>query len=203
MGKPAWFDSSVYNWTPSMGHDIGDWAPETQANVQQQWWRSPRWGGHLIWNPNWGFQDLSQVQNFYRNWDAGTTPKFHQAFKAAGFQKQLSDAGNWSQYYGDRPVVGNQQAQAAPPTWGQPPAAPPTTPAYGSTTETGRGFYAPQYGSSVGQYKTGRGTGRYGYDMDKAGTASTSGRSNQTPGNYYGTTKKNTTSMRYGYKPSM
>jgi hypothetical protein len=199
MGRPAWFNPGTYNWTPSMGHDIGDWSPQTQANVQQQWWRDPSWGGHIIWNPQYGFQNLGSVQDFYKSWDPSTTPNFSKAFRQAGFTKQLSDAGNWSQFYPDRPVVQNQQYGQQPAQgqyqWGQPPPAPQSAPAQ-EESETS-GFYAPKYGSTVSQYlpRQSRGQG-YGRDTGDQYTAPSQGR-------YYGTDKKRNTSMRYGYRPSM
>ena len=200
MGKPAWFNPGTYLWTPYMGHDFGGWSPAMQANVQQQWWRDPGWGGHVIWNPNWGFQDLESVQNFYKNWDPTATPKFHQAFKAAGFTKQLSDAGNWSQFYGDRPVVQNQPKygqsfQQGQFTWGQPQTQTTTTTAEKEAEETSTGFYAPKYGSTLSQYLPRQSGGqRYGTGEQYKSPAR---------GRYYGTNQKRNTSMRYGYKPSM
>jgi hypothetical protein len=183
-----------------MGHDIGDWSPEAQARVQQKWWRDPSWGGHIIWNPQFGFQNLGSVQDFYKNWDPTTTPNWSKAFSQAGFTKQLSDAGNWREFYPDRPVVQNQpRGQQFNPwanfgqfQWGQQQQAP-TQPAYGTdTAEDTTGFYSPQYGSTVKQHLPRQASRRYG-----------SAQMTSNPGQYYGTTDRKRTSMRYGYKPSM
>ena len=200
MGRPGWFNPGTYNWTPSMGHDIADWSPDAQANVQQQWWRDPKWGGHLIWNPQYGFQDLSQVQDFYKGWDPSTTPNFAKAFSQAGFSKQQSDVGNWTQFYPDRPVVQNQpqgQQYGQQYQQGQPP---PVQPSYGDpapeATAPGdkSGFYAPKYGSTVSQH------------LPRQASGQSYGRGEQykapSQGKYYGGDRKRT-SMRYGYKPSM
>ena len=199
--RPAWFNPGTYNWTPSMGHDIGDWSPETQSNVQQQWWRDPSCGGHIIWNPQYGFQNLGSVQDFYKSWDPNTTPNWSKAFRQAGFQKQQSDVGNWSQFYPDRPVVQNQPYGQPPAQqqyqWGQPPPAAPTPQPEAETTETSAGFYAPKYGSTVAQHLPRQAGGQsYGGANKDQYTAPSQGR-------YYGTSKNRQTSMRYGYKPSM
>ena len=200
--RPGWFSPGTYNWTPEMGHDIGDWSPETQANVQQQWWRDPKWGGHIIWNPQYGFQNLGSVQDFYKGWDPSATPNFSKAFRQAGFTKQQSDVGNWREFYPDRPVVQNQRYGQAPQgqyQWGQPPPQAPA-PSYGAEAEAPgdkSGFYAPKYGSTVSQHLP-RQAGGQGYGRGSA-------EQYQTPskGRYYGTPDKRNTSMRYGYRPSM
>ena len=203
MGRPGWFNPGTYNWTPHMGHDIGDWSQGNQANVQQQWWRDPSWGGHIIWNPQYGFQNLGSVQDFYKGWDPSASPNFSKAFKQAGFTKQQSDVGNWREFYPDRPVVQNQprgQQYGQQYQWGQPP---PTQPTYGDTATTSAetegdstGFYAPKYGSTVSQHLPRQAGGqRYGGAQNDQYTSPSQGR-------YYGQSKKRT-SMRYGYKPSM
>jgi len=201
--RPAWFNPGTYNWSPEMGHDIADWSPEAQSNVQQQWWRDPKWGGHIIWNPQYGFQNLGSVQDFYKGWDPSATPNFSRAFREAGFSKQLSDAGNWREFYPDRPVVQNQpknpwgQNPYGQTQWGQPPAP---TPSYGDdtkaeTTGESTGFYAPKYGSTVSQHMPRQASGQ-GYGRGAQYKSPSQGR-------YYGESKKRNTSMRYGYRPSM
>ncbi len=122
MGKPAWFDASTYNWSPHMGHHYDPWSQEAQSKVGQQWYRDPKWGGHVIWNPDYGFQDLRSVQDFYIGWDQSKPWK--QAFKKAGFQQQHSDVGDWSQYYNDpeHRVVSHQEKMQNQygNAWGQP-----------------------------------------------------------------------------------
>lgn len=211
MARPDWFNAATKNWVPQMGHDYDPWTQQAQSNVGQQWYRSPSWGGHVIWNPQFGFQDLRQVQDFYIGWNPEETPNFAKAFQNAGFNKQLSNVGDWTQFYGDPEhahvshqqklaMYGGQNQSAS--NWGQSQQSTPDPP-YGSTTQTGRGFYAPKYGSTVSQYRTGgRGGPDYGTDAGTDTSADTSGQMTSTPGHYYGTEKKKT-SMRYGYKPSM
>ena len=203
MGRPGWFNPGTYNWTPHMGHDIGDWSQGNQANVQQQWWRDPSWGGHIIWNPQYGFQNLGSVQDFYKGWDPSATPNFAKAFSQAGFTKQQSDVGNWTQFYPDRPVVQNQpksQQYGQPPPsgqyqWGQPQTAPAAPEAEAEAPGDRSGFYAPKYGSTVSQHLPRQAQG-YGRGTSEQYTTPSSGR-------YYGSAKGRNTSMRYGYKPSM
>lgn len=208
MARPDWFNAATKNWVPQMGHDYAPWTQEAQSKIGQQWYRSPSWGGHVIYNPQYGFQDLRKVQDFYLGWDQAGTPNFSKAFSQAGFQKQLSNVGDWTQYYNDpeHAHITHQQKLAmysnAPPTgqyqWGS--QQPQATPTYGTqSASSGNGMYSPRYGSNVAQFRGGGRSGTTSYGATETST----GKTPYSPGRYYGTAPKKKTSMRYGYKPSM
>ena len=80
--------AGTYQWT--------DWSPESQANLgTDQWYRNPSWGGHVVWNPNQGWQDWATVENAY----------------AGGTQGSLTaqQGDDWRQYFADRPVMQEQE----------------------------------------------------------------------------------------------
>jgi len=57
-------------WRPGGGTGDVDWShsikwPGAGSNVQQNWKRDPSWGGHVIWNPYWGFQDFPTIAQMY------------------------------------------------------------------------------------------------------------------------------------------
>jgi hypothetical protein len=97
MARQDWFNPSTSLWSDwnHLGSNVNP------ANVQQQWYRDPSWGGHITYNPDVGFQDYKAVEKFY----GGASAPVTQEQLLAKFSPQLSDAGNWQQYFPDRPVV--------------------------------------------------------------------------------------------------
>ena len=80
-------------------------ADDIPANPMQQWYRDPSWGGHIGWQPEYGFQDWTDVGNqVYHTggWEQDYST-FQQNMQAAGFTPQM---GTWEQYFPDRVTAG-------------------------------------------------------------------------------------------------
>ena len=76
-------------------------ADDIPANPMQQWYRDPSWGGHIGWQPEYGFQDWTDVGNqVYHTggWEQDYAT-FQQNMNAAGFTPQM---GNWQDYFPER-----------------------------------------------------------------------------------------------------
>ena len=92
-------------WRPGNVGDV-DWShstkwPESGANVQQNWRRDPSWGGHVIWNPYWGFQDFPTIAQQYSEAGGPVTRE-----QMMGWDLQQQPGPDWSQYFPDRQVGG-------------------------------------------------------------------------------------------------
>ena len=106
QGNTAWDYSGDWAY-PSQwgagGYNI-DWmekADDIPQNPMQQWYRDPSWGGHIGWQPEYGFQDWTDVGNqVYHTggWEQDYAT-FQQNMNAAGFTPQM---GNWQDYFPDR-----------------------------------------------------------------------------------------------------
>ncbi len=85
---PSWWPSSAYTWT--------DWGEQASPNVKQTWYRSPQWGGHVVYHPYWGWQDYMDVLGKYE--EGG--PYNYEDFQKWGFTQQLEP--DWKKYFPDR-----------------------------------------------------------------------------------------------------
>ena len=59
--KPDWYSGNTNLWT-DWGH-AGN--PVEYGNVKQDWYRQPSWGGHVVHNPYYGFQDYTEIEKRY------------------------------------------------------------------------------------------------------------------------------------------
>jgi len=92
-----------------------DWGhsgnPVDLRNVGQSWYRNPSWGGHVVWNPQYGYQDYPTIEKMYSQAQSPMDNQaFQQAFQGAGMQKHLG--GTWGTHYGNDPqhrVVPHQE----------------------------------------------------------------------------------------------
>jgi hypothetical protein len=167
--RPSWFNPSTYLWS-DWGHTGADVNP---MNVQQQWFRDPGWGGHVVYNPDVGFQDYGGVEQFYSRAQAPVTQE--QLLKQ--FTPQLSEAGNWRQYFPDRPVVSHQDKQAAQ-GYGSTASGVGSGMDWGSLFSAllgGSGYGMPSYGSSTGLSTGGLGGAATGLDTSVGLGAGTAG----------------------------
>ena len=71
--------------------------PGAGANVQQDWYRHPSWGGHVIWNQDLGFQDFPTMAELYAG--AGG-PVTQEQMMGWGLTPQLGS--DWREYYPNR-----------------------------------------------------------------------------------------------------
>ena len=94
---------------PGMGQGTSKW-PEWESqygvNPSEDWYRNPQWGGHVIWNQDYGYQDYPTVGNLYQG-DQGL----------GGLTSQLG--GSWQDYFPGREVEQNTagQQQQLPGNW--------------------------------------------------------------------------------------
>ena len=99
MNQVPGYGQGTYQWT--------DWSQGAQQNLgQDQWYRNPSWGGHVVWNPNAGWQDYGTVEHGYESGQTNWTPQM---------------GGDWQQYFPDRPVVQDQPGYGQSPlpsNWG-------------------------------------------------------------------------------------
>jgi hypothetical protein len=95
--------NSGFDWWPSNVQNIADvWrgsGDPASGNVKQNWYRSEDWpmGGGIeaaAWNPYYGWQDIADVKNRYRQ---ATGPVTWDQFKAWGLTPNTG--GNWDQYF--------------------------------------------------------------------------------------------------------
>jgi len=84
-----------------------DWGQTVNpANIQQDWFRDPSWGGHIIWNPQYGYQDYPTIQEQY----AGAQgPVSQEQFGQWGLTPQFNPWQSYEQFAG-RQTYGQQQA---------------------------------------------------------------------------------------------
>ena len=76
------------------------------GSVPDDWQRNTQWGGHVIWNPQYGWQDAGTVAGMY-----------NQGGGLSGLTSQMG--GDWRQYYGDRNVWTHDEKQAMKQGWDQ------------------------------------------------------------------------------------
>lgn len=89
--------------------------PGAAANVQQEWLRDPRWGGHVIWNPDLGFQDFPSMAKLYA--EAGG-PVSQEQMMGWGLTPQMGS--DWTEYYGDRKTAAQHQKERGAGGWSLP-----------------------------------------------------------------------------------
>lgn len=91
--RPSWMPSGASQWQYWNEVDVDpSW-------VNQTWLRSPEWGGHVIYNPYFGWQDYPTVANLYK--EAGG-PVSWKDFQNWGLTPQMGQ--NWATYFPDRTV---------------------------------------------------------------------------------------------------
>ena len=89
-------------WRPGGDTPVVDWShsqnwPGAGENVQQNWRRDPSWGGHVVWNPYWGFQDFPTIAQLYHEAGGPVTRE-----QMMGWDLTQQPGPDWAQYYGDR-----------------------------------------------------------------------------------------------------
>ena len=103
---------------PGAGAGTNEWTawghsgnPVDQRNVGQSWYRNPSWGGHVVYNPQYGYQDYPTIEKMYSQAQSPMDDQaFGQAFEGAGMQKHLG--GTWGTHYGNDPkhrIVSHQE----------------------------------------------------------------------------------------------
>jgi len=98
MGVPG-AGAGTYEWT-GWGH-AGN--PVNLQNVGQQWYRNPAWGGHVVWNPKYGYQDYVTIEKMYANAQSPMgAQQFDQAMSSLGLTPNLE--GTWGTYFGNDPA---------------------------------------------------------------------------------------------------
>lgn len=119
------------------------WQEDYGVSPEQDWYRKPDWGAHVIWNPEKGYQDYTNVGDMYQGGgDFG------------GLTTHLG--GDWSQYYPNAPVLSHEQKQ---PGYGQ-----------GQQLPGNWGDMVNQWGDWMGQNRQGRGNwGTQINDIDPQG----------------------------------
>jgi hypothetical protein len=98
------------SWMPGGAYSVNQW-PELGLDpswVNQTWLRSPQWGGHVIWNPTYGWQDYPTVANMYK--EAGG-PVSWADFQNWGLTPQTDQ--NWASYFPGRTGDGTQSKTGA------------------------------------------------------------------------------------------
>ena len=85
------------------GHAGQQVAPGT---VQQDWFRDPSWGGHVVWNPQYGYQDYGDIEGRYSQAGAPVT---QEQFGQWGLTPQFNPWQSYEQFAG-RQTYGQQQA---------------------------------------------------------------------------------------------
>ena len=73
----------------------GDFLEDYGFTPGQEWLRNPGWGGHIMWNPTYGYQDYRPVAEMY-----GGKPMSDEDFAALGLTPQMESG--WEQYYPER-----------------------------------------------------------------------------------------------------
>lgn len=95
MPKPM----GAHQWT-QWGHGG---SPVNLANVGQDWYRNPGWGAHVVWNPQYGYQDYLGIEDIYSQAQGPMNNQaFQQAFSQAGYKPQTE--GGWGTHYGNDPA---------------------------------------------------------------------------------------------------
>lgn len=102
-------------WSPVGGYGVRpvDWEhakkfPGAGANVGQEWYRQPGWGGHVIWNPSLGFQDFPSMAKLY---EGAEGPVTQEQMMGWGLTPQMGS--NWEDYYSGR-QPGGPRGRAQP-----------------------------------------------------------------------------------------
>lgn len=97
-------DTETGAWSPLGMRGLGPakWEhakkfPGAAANVGQDWYRQPGWGGHIIWNQDLGFQDFPTMAKLYS--EAGG-PVSQEQMMGWGLTPQLGS--NWGEYFPER-----------------------------------------------------------------------------------------------------
>jgi len=102
MNQVPGFSEGTYQWQ--------DWQQDYGVSPEQDWYRNPNWGDHVIWNPQAGYQDYTNVGDLYSGGgDFGS------------LNPQMD--GNWQQYFPNRQVSTHAQKQGQgqqqlPGNWG-------------------------------------------------------------------------------------
>jgi hypothetical protein len=92
----SWFPAVTYaNW--------GGWGgePFDLPQMKQVWWRSPEWGGGIVWHPYWGWQDKNVIKALY---EQAQGPVTWQQFISWPLERHLEP--DWRIYYPNYPVEG-------------------------------------------------------------------------------------------------
>lgn len=92
----SWFPASTYaKW--------GGWGGQEfeLPQMKQVWWRSPDWGGGIVWHPYWGWQDRETIKNLYLQ---AQGPVTWEQFISWPLQRQLDQ--DWRKYFPDRSPEG-------------------------------------------------------------------------------------------------
>lgn len=94
--RPDWFRDKTQSWT-GWEKDYGG------TPTGDQWFRDPSWGGHAIYNPEYGFQNYTDIGDFYQQqgWGAdlsgaGLTPQMGSDWASYGFTPKETGGGGGS-----------------------------------------------------------------------------------------------------------